>query len=1583
MLAKILLTLLILLGSFSVSNAEQVFLPKYRSWGKATDTSHSGTMTVGSPTFTSTGHLLGSAALQVNGTSQYVQAGYFPEFDRTKGFSLSMWVKFDAGGIDRQALNYPASKYGNTKGWALGVHGTYTGSSCAPAGENVSFLYSFNSSGTGQWVCGPSGVLLTDGAWYLLTVTVSSTGSTTVYTNATAGTPSTIEFKNSPLPHLEFGRRSDGNWYFKGLIDDVRYYSRELTSAEVTAIYNAGTGVACDGDEHHCWNFDTAHKTKYHTFYKETATFNNTYVRPLRNRDSLLDWYQYTDRGNVVSLAPSSNLEGLWYVGGRPDLLDYNQLPDFGGKNRFLILGGSYAGGSGSYLSTPHGAVFPLQGGNYWYSPTGEYGAVSSTTAFSVFAKFETPNTVTGYSRTIVEGYNGTNDSIWLYMDTTGKLTFRIRGASGTEEIKTAGALSANTWYTIVARYDGTQLKLKVNATAATPVSTTNTSFTSFSDFRIAAGSAANTRWAMGGGTIESAGNIAEVGAYSIVLTDAEVDWLINNNDGRRKPLIFASTGTYTTPNIQLPNPGSVTKVKWAEDENTGTAIEYTNGQGDARIKCASTEGGLAGASWNTVTNGGNPSASCGATTQWVKLEYTFSSTNRFRSPYLYGVELTTDVATPCAAGFKTRQLFLDNNEEIATSGLVTFKPAALNITPSLSNWNDLRIFRKKDGTAAELDRTVSGDEIHFKTQASIDAYAQDASYYLCYGYSSAGAPPANEANVYSSVDNFTDLTAWTKTEQGGSTATATGGEVVVNLAAAPSITNASFEDALGAEWTCSGCSTFDRATTPVTDGTYSLRWLNNGSGGMAQQVITVTANTQYIVTADIFNHTDMGSSAIYVSTASYNTGAALCSATNAGYQSWATLNCTIPSSNTATTLYLILKNNNSQAGEYSYADKILLGSSVRLSRTTANTGIEKREVFDICTPASATGLRIRAGFTYSATGAYASRSTFGPGLSTVDMTAQVDAVTPGASRTKYPVGSFSPSTCYTVDYQIAKNAQMLKVFDRVSKTLVWSGVADLSNQAFPEETSLHPSIEIYSESGSGAINGTTIDNWRLGHISMPGIQVEPFEWTFCAVDGGVEANELMEIDASGNEVWYKRWGRLFKSLDGCQTSTQVFDFETVFGEQEIVGILKPPSGSLIIATNIDGTLYRCPSGADCTQQANWTKVYSNGLTSVAYRRAWAHGFGLDFDTDGRLFAAQYGCSKGSDASCDTNWDKMFVLRSSDDGATWEKIYRLHAKNLHFHMVKVDRGATPNRVYISAHHNDTNQDGRLLAAASNCTVTAGYGCYFADYNGTSATGYTTGGEAGCTNTTTTFDTDITGYADNYWTGGIVRFETGANQWQDKDVASYNGTTGCVTIDPVAGFDTALPNVPVNGEKINLAKVLDRQDSFSATTLNASGADRRFISLLDDQTNNKVVRYNNAAAPFVELYSFGVASTYDTDWGTTVVHNGLSGKTIIPWQIGNASFLECVNRTGSSTPYQKISWLGFSYTNGDSIDQIYQWPMITCNAKFIEVSTNTHMTGVTTPVYMTSQGKYGIPVAVRVRYSTTMKLVPIYRQITGG
>lgn len=168
---------------------------------------------------------LNNAADLEQGSSQYFQRTNGGDFDPTSG-SISVWVKKESNdGTDMIISTYTNAASG---GFYLRVASTGI--------PNFGM-----GNGTNQISATTS---LTIGTWFHIVVTWSPAGKK-IYINGIAeGTSTTAETMTAgDGSGLSVGR--DGKFsadYFDGLIDELGFWSRELTGDEVTALYNSGNG---------------------------------------------------------------------------------------------------------------------------------------------------------------------------------------------------------------------------------------------------------------------------------------------------------------------------------------------------------------------------------------------------------------------------------------------------------------------------------------------------------------------------------------------------------------------------------------------------------------------------------------------------------------------------------------------------------------------------------------------------------------------------------------------------------------------------------------------------------------------------------------------------------------------------------------------------------------------------------------------------------------------------------------------------------------------------------------------------------------------------------------------------------------------------------------------------------------------------------------------------------------------------------------------------------------------------------------------------------------------------------------------
>jgi len=191
------------------------------------------------PTWTSSGMING--ALTLNGTSQYVSVASTAALN-PGSITVSAWFKLSATPSGRTAV---VEKWYDFTHWGYGLE-----AQPSTGGPNISFTFRNSSDSSDQQL--PSGVVPTVGVWYHAAATYdSSTGIARIYVNGvlqqslTDATANPLQQSSYPLG---IGVAEDsGSWqyYFPGVIDDVRVYNVALTASQVLALYN---GACYEGD---------------------------------------------------------------------------------------------------------------------------------------------------------------------------------------------------------------------------------------------------------------------------------------------------------------------------------------------------------------------------------------------------------------------------------------------------------------------------------------------------------------------------------------------------------------------------------------------------------------------------------------------------------------------------------------------------------------------------------------------------------------------------------------------------------------------------------------------------------------------------------------------------------------------------------------------------------------------------------------------------------------------------------------------------------------------------------------------------------------------------------------------------------------------------------------------------------------------------------------------------------------------------------------------------------------------------------------------------------------------------------------
>lgn len=168
-------------------------------------------------------------SMDFDGSNGYIDFGAILANDSTTAFSIAAWVKSDNTGAFKPVVS---TQQGSTVGYVLGIN----------SGGTLHFQHRRTLSSR---IVVNSTASITAGNWAFIVGTYDgsrSAGGVTFYIDAVAAglsvSKNTLTGTVSP-EDFAIAKRNSG--YFDGHIDEVSYWSKELTAAEVTAIYNSGT----------------------------------------------------------------------------------------------------------------------------------------------------------------------------------------------------------------------------------------------------------------------------------------------------------------------------------------------------------------------------------------------------------------------------------------------------------------------------------------------------------------------------------------------------------------------------------------------------------------------------------------------------------------------------------------------------------------------------------------------------------------------------------------------------------------------------------------------------------------------------------------------------------------------------------------------------------------------------------------------------------------------------------------------------------------------------------------------------------------------------------------------------------------------------------------------------------------------------------------------------------------------------------------------------------------------------------------------------------------------------------------------
>jgi hypothetical protein len=183
-------------------------------------------------------------------TANYVDTFYYSSNSPTRitNFTIALWIKAPGGAVGTpQPRFFSDGGYGNTSGSLELVMGN-----AALSAELKPYVLTqgTNSAGTATQGYRFTSVAVPTNQWVHVAATFAATnswaGEYVLYTNGTNNSGSYgaqgIVPRNNSLYSFRIGRNGGGTiaYAINYFIDDVRFYSRALTAAEITQIYNAG-----------------------------------------------------------------------------------------------------------------------------------------------------------------------------------------------------------------------------------------------------------------------------------------------------------------------------------------------------------------------------------------------------------------------------------------------------------------------------------------------------------------------------------------------------------------------------------------------------------------------------------------------------------------------------------------------------------------------------------------------------------------------------------------------------------------------------------------------------------------------------------------------------------------------------------------------------------------------------------------------------------------------------------------------------------------------------------------------------------------------------------------------------------------------------------------------------------------------------------------------------------------------------------------------------------------------------------------------------------------------------------------------
>ena len=171
------------------------------------------------------------SAMRFDGINDFVDAGVRTAYNFTNEMTLSAWAKYV--GDHKYSSDHDQ--------FIITPRGSYRESFLFGFYDNVPYLYASSTGSSWDWVVSQGKVYGSTGDmdWHQFTATFHKDYGVKLFVDGVlvASNSSTGTLKYEPSANIDVGRRSMGNMYFQGSIDEVRIWNRSLTAAEIQQQY--------------------------------------------------------------------------------------------------------------------------------------------------------------------------------------------------------------------------------------------------------------------------------------------------------------------------------------------------------------------------------------------------------------------------------------------------------------------------------------------------------------------------------------------------------------------------------------------------------------------------------------------------------------------------------------------------------------------------------------------------------------------------------------------------------------------------------------------------------------------------------------------------------------------------------------------------------------------------------------------------------------------------------------------------------------------------------------------------------------------------------------------------------------------------------------------------------------------------------------------------------------------------------------------------------------------------------------------------------------------------------------------------